>query len=175
MSDSDLLRSLTGLAGPARDQAIAYYRGLPEPERIKIHKDQSAAFIRLRQENRNVPRSVLSYAAQVAAAMKHRALMESISRKKALDADQLEAIAEARINTIRGRRSAREGSNTRFLRLYLHLVDRLRNEGLSWREISNYIAKYHKKKISHTHIRNVCLQLGEALQIGQSEQLEYSE
>lgn len=84
---------------------------------------------------------------------------EALSKKNnSLTEKQAEEISERRCASLLSVRKDRvkRGRLTILIDTRLYpVVQKLRLQGVSWREISNYLKKYHKTNISHVHLHKL--------------------
>lgn len=74
---------------------------------------------------------------------------------KLKSSDNLIKATEIRIMSIKTDKQNKSVVRDKIIDCLMPLIIKLRNEHLSWQNISNYIAKYHKKKISRTYLHAV--------------------
>jgi len=85
--------------------------------------------------------------------------------KRKADRDEIEDLREThqlRIAALyKDNRGRRKSALERKVRYRLKLIERLRDEGLGWRKIAEYLAKYADLKISYQQLRRLYLKLTE--------------
>lgn len=161
--DIDGLNDLTKTKTDERDQLLRWYAAKQnDAERYDAHKLQLDL---LRQKsdglaacNDAVQRS---YAALVIALRKRKHAQTQARRKEHMTAAQQEQLRKMRLDAVTGApRKKGEGKVRKLIRLrWYHEIENLLGEGLSWRQISDYIAKNHKRRVSHTYLSKVFKEL----------------
>lgn len=66
--------------------------------------------------------------------------------------EELEKIQAFRAQAVKKKRGPKPKKWTELELKYKHLIKQLRDKGLSWREISEYLKRYHKKKYSPAYL-----------------------
>lgn len=151
MSSANILH----LSDDERDELIRDYAAMSETERIDIHRKQTILLRRNRKALHDIEIAIAAYSMLLLALSQRRKLLQATAKKVALSDEAAAEIGRLRRLSITGSRK-REGQVAKLIRLrWLEEIRKLRDEGCSWREVSTYIAKFHKKKISHTYLKNV--------------------
>lgn len=140
-----------------RDQLLRWYGNLNDTERYDVHKLQLDL---LRQKsdgladcNDAVQRS---YAALVLALRKRKHALTQGERKEKMSVEQAEQLRKMRLDAVVKKRTKGEGKVRKLIRLrWYHDIENLLEDGKSWRQISDYIAKNHKRRVSHTYLKQV--------------------
>ena len=141
-----------------RDQLLRWYsRTLNETERYDVHKLQLDL---LRQKSDGLAECKdavqRSYAALVLALRKRKHALTQGERKEKMSDEQAEQLRKMRLDAVVKKRTKGEGKVRKLIRLrWYHDIADLRVQGMSWRQISDYIAKNHKRRVSHTHLKKV--------------------
>ena len=152
---------LTGLSEPNRKRLINYYARLPEETRIEAHKLQTDLIRQKRDKYENPRQHEFTYAMLLLALTRMKSLESAQGTKRALNDEEAERITEIRIQRILDRKNKGRKSEQKHLieiRFYEEIKN-LKDKGLSWRDIADYISKYHKKKISHGYLRQCYYQI----------------
>ncbi len=159
----DDIYQLTKLSAPERDQLVRGYSRITELERLSIHKEQTN-ILRKRKRPTEMPMHEYSYACLLIALDARQNLLSAPGRKRPITNDQAAQLSQVRREAIIGKRGRRrEGKNTKLIRIkFFQIIKSLREDGFSWREISDYLAKNHKHRISHTYLHKIYNQLKEA-------------
>jgi len=66
--------------------------------------------------------------------------------------EELQKIQEFRAQAVKKKRGRKAKKWTELEIKYKHLIKQLRDKGSSWREISEYMKRYHKKKYSPAYL-----------------------
>lgn len=148
---ADYLHTVTGLSPLARLSLSRWYSSLPDALRAESHKlaeDLGRQSLSLREGGQP---GEYRYAMHLLALSKMRHTREGLARKEKLSPDQLRKVSSLQVRTIRESRPIRKARKMQLLDLRLyHRVKELRDkEKMSWRQISLFLNKYHRLKISH--------------------------
>lgn len=151
----DKIEKIVGVGADERDELIRWYARMNESERLDVHQLQSDLLRQKREQIKPLGHSTGAYAVLVLALARRRRTLTAAERKEHMTPAQAEQVSKMRRNAIAGNRKGRgEGKIAKLVRLrWYHEIDNLREQGLSWREIASWIRKYHKTKVSHTHIK----------------------
>jgi hypothetical protein len=151
----DKMEKISGVCATERDKLARWYGRLNERERLDVHKLQADLWRQRRAELAPLGDSGSSYAALILALAKRQATLSAAERKVSMTPDQAEQVGQMHLDAIQGRHKGKgEGKIARLIRIrWYHEIERLRAKGLSWRELSDYIAKHHKQRVSHTHLK----------------------
>jgi hypothetical protein len=165
--DMDYVYSLTGLSEPNRKRLINYYARLPEQTRIEAHKLQTDLLRQSRDKYDNARQQEFTYAMLLLALAKMKSLESGQATKKALTDEEAGKITELRIQRVlTAKNKGRESKQKHLIEIrFYEEIKNLKEKGLSWREIAEYIKKYHKKKISHGYLQQCYHQIKREKQI----------
>jgi len=139
-----------------RDQLLRWYGSLNEIERYDVHKLQ-LDLLRQKSDGLADCKDAVqrSYAALVLALRKRKHALTQCERKEHMTAAQQEQLRKMRLDAV-ARRTKGEGKVRKLIRLrWYHDIENLLEDGKSWRQISDYIAKNHKRRVSHTYLLQV--------------------
>jgi len=140
-----------------RDQLLRWYGSLNEIERYDVHKLQ-LDLLRQKSDGLADCKDAVqrSYAALVLALRKRKHALTQCERKEHMTAAQQEQLRKMRLDAVAKKSTKGEGKVRKLIRLrWYHEIENLLAEGLSWRQISDYIAKNHKRRVSHTYLLQV--------------------
>jgi hypothetical protein len=167
MSISDLIQKLTGIDFDDRATMCRYFGKMPEADRIEACHLQEDLIHQNRKEWKSRPKAEFYYAMLVLALWKMEWSRNSkaLSKKSGLSQEEAEAQAEelykrqlATFKAIRKERKKKSSPKAIAIdKKFYQRVTSLRKEGLSWREVAEYIERYYKIKISHSYLRDVYL------------------
>lgn len=150
----DQLEQITGLKKRDRDRLCLAFGRMSEVERLDLLILQTDLFRQCRDRLQPLPAHERVLAALVMALRKREQTSAILERKQSLSEPDAVRLHKMKLDEVLGKRRARkEGSVQRFIRLHYPLIQELRTKGLSWREVSIYLAKNHKNRISHTMLR----------------------
>ena len=136
---------------------IRWYSTQPEAERHACHAEHRSIITRMlndarRKGTRLVADGELSYGAFLLALDNRSRLVDNTQLKATED---LEAVTSHRIMLEKERRMAKPSPKLdRLQGDLLPVVNRLREDGLSWAKVSAYLAKYHKLKVSRGYLQD---------------------
>ncbi len=159
------VNKITKTSKEERDVLVRWWA--KQPEQIKI-EGIKLMFDLLKQqiENEKTPISVeLIYSAFIQALYNmHRIETGKIMKRKKdgeLNEEELKKIQQIRIaRVLAGRQQGNKSKKRNILKIrYGKLMMNLREEGLSYREIGNYLKKYHRFKVCHALIGKVLQEL----------------
>ncbi len=87
---------------------------------------------------------------------------ETAQRRKGatLTDAEFEKVQEIRVERIKGKKRKKASPKKNLIRVrFFQLIQTLREKGLSWREISDYLSTHHKIKLAHSYIREIFKEL----------------
>ena len=165
MEKADHLYELTGVDFDQRASMSRYYGRLAEVERIEAMQLQADLIRQNRKRWKDIPQAKFYYAMLCLALWKMEWSRSTLSQKSGLPQEEAEAKAEElsdrRMDTFKAtqkegwKKKASPKAPAIDTRLY-NLVTKLRDKkGYSWREVSEYLGKYHKTKISLSYLRDI--------------------
>jgi hypothetical protein len=168
--DIDEVERLTGFSDNRRKALAKYYLLQPDQIRIESHKLQ---FDLMQQNNKKMikgKKNEFTYAYFLTALHYMQNIETKQSRKAALTPEEVRRIEHIRKNRIKAAHRTKPSTTKTNIELeYFYLIQKLRDENLSWRDISRYIAKFHKKRISHVYLAQCFNQISkEKIERGES-------
>lgn len=159
MLDVEKIDHLTGADQDRRRLLCRYYATLSESDRVEAHR---LAGELVRADRGKVKLDELYFYSALIRALNHmyQDRNELLSRKAAITDEQAADIASKRLASFRSAKADAIGKKRRkkaqlISIRFLELIKRLRGEGLSWRDVSDYLFKYHQKKISHQYLKEI--------------------
>ena len=155
--DIEYVESVSNLNNKNRFELKNYYANLSEEFKVVVHADH----MKLLQENRH--RRIkgkdgeFHYAMFLLAINKLKTLETISSRKNTEISDiEIERIHRIRTSRIRAMKRKKPSKKADVVKnQFGELVLKLRRENMSWRDISRYIAKYHKTTVSHNYLHQL--------------------
>ena len=145
---------LTGLSDSKRKSLVYYYYKLPESIRIEAHKLQTDLIRQHRNKIAKSKENEFYYSFFLLALHKMQSIETGTKRKESLSEDQLKKLDFIRKERIKSSHKKKSSPLKKLIEIrYFELINKLRSENVSWRDISVYIAKYHKKRISHQYLK----------------------
>jgi len=153
--DLDYVNEITGIATKEADSLVKYFSKLPESVRIESFKLQTD-YARQNKVQFDKERSAEFYYAMHLVALRAMKRVETAqATKDALNEEEALKLHKLRMERIKAGRGKKDSRKARLIKetLFHEIKNMYYSEGLSWREISEYIAKYHKTKISHGYLQ----------------------
>ena len=151
----------SGFKKNIRTQLNNYYSNLPEEVKIQVLKLQWD-LLRKKNKIKIKGKEAEFYYSMFLLAIQKFQLLESAPSRKCSKAskDELEQIHYIRSSRIKFNKKQRPSKARKIIEVrFFDVITRLRGEGMSWRDISRYIALYHKVKLSHSHISVIYKQI----------------
>jgi hypothetical protein len=154
--DQERITELTDLNLNERKSLIQWYVEQPEQVKLEAHKLQ----LDLLRQNRHKQKghaTEFSYSMLIEALRKMKWIEGSLSEKANLTPEQGKKINDFRIERAKARARERKQKpslkkNSMDVQLF-HIIKRCREEKFSWRMTTEYLAKHHKFKASHTYVK----------------------
>ena len=145
---------LTGLSDSKRKPLVNYYCRLPENVKIEVHKIQTDL---IRQNRKSIVKSKENefyYSFFLIALQKMKSVENGLQTKRSLSNDELKKLEFIRKERIKASHKKKPSPTKKLIEVkYFELIKKLRKENISWRDISDYIAKFHKKRISYRYLK----------------------
>jgi hypothetical protein len=140
------------------DKLLRWYINQPEGERYECHQEQRQRIVFLQNEARKVGNKV-----ELDGKLQYQAFLYGIDKRFRLHCnrrlkttDDLEVVASARIAVVKAESKAKASPKQDRLHGDLRpVVERLRGEGMSWQKVSDYLARFHKVRISRGFLQKV--------------------
>lgn len=165
MTEEDQIYSLIGIDKLRRSGMARYYGRLTEAERVEaIRLAYDLAKQNMEKADEDIRgKPEFFYAMLCLSTWKMNWIREALMKKNPnLTPEQSQEIAERRLASVLSARNDRmKRGRLKVLldvRLY-NVVRELRDKGLSWRECTGYLKKFHKTQISHVHLRSIFLRI----------------
>lgn len=155
---------ITGIDEKNRNKIIRYYYELPEVVRIKIH-ERIGPMIRTHRDKLTkgkAPEYSYSIFVLTIVELQRAESGKKMARKMSTGIDEAAQIAEARIaKMMTARKPNPSPTRDDIERLFFETITQLRQpqiingkeRKMAWRKLSDYIAKYHKKRIHYGTLR----------------------
>jgi hypothetical protein len=167
--DFNEVSRLTGFSAETRESLSRYYAKLPEPVRIEAYKIQSDLVRQARTEKTQGREPEFFYAQFLIALHKMRS-METGPRthgKEGLTPEELSKIELIRKGRIRMEHRKKPRPTRRVVEIrFYETIEKFRAEGISWRDISKYIGRFHRCKISHSYLKECFEQISAERKVG---------
>ena len=153
------IKNIDELSGTTAAQRASNFRWLAlqgEQTKIEAIKLQTDLIRQFRKEHKNQLMSPEFAYAMSALALVKMVWMETAQHRKGtkLSEEEFSKMQEIRIDRVKAKKRKKGSPKKEIIRIrFFDLIRKLREEGLSWRDISDYIAIHHKTKLTHGYIR----------------------
>lgn len=153
--DISYIDSLTRSKAAQRAMVFRWFAGQGEAVKIEATKLQGD----LAQQNRShydpQYRTEFYFSMLVLALVKMHWIETAQSQKIQLTAEDARQLSDIRISRIKSQRKPRTSPKKDLIRVrFYEEIKTLKNDGLSWRQISEYIRLHHKKTFTFGYIRD---------------------
>ena len=154
--DATYLDELTESSPADRASLIRWIAKQGEATHVELMKLQGDLVKQSRDKQAVGKKSEFFFAMLILAAKKMRWLEQAPSQKISLTNDENKKLREMRIARIKTSQKRKEAPQKALIRVrYYEEIKKLREGGLSWRQIQEYIKTHHKKNISWTYLQRV--------------------
>lgn len=151
------------LSETSATERASLYRWLAkqgEQTRIEAMKLQTDLIRQHRDRADKEKRPEFHYAMHVLALVKMHWIETAQSQKARLTNTEAAKLTEIRIERVLAQKRKKSSPKKEAIRIrFFHEVKMLREKGLSWRQVSDYIAKNHKTKIGYSYLRECFVEL----------------
>lgn len=135
-----------------RRSLVYFFASLESDQQLDVMRRQAAIINRRRSEMTRENRTEFYFASLILAVAEVRAERTKAKRRTATPAD-LASVDEERLAYLKKRNS--RSPDRDFLVRHAALLRRLRDDGLSWRLMAEYLKRYHGQTISPSYLRAV--------------------
>ncbi len=140
------------------DKLLRWYINQPELERLNCHIEQkkqiNVVMNEARKNGQKVDDDGSVYYRAFLTGIQKRSRMQS--NLKLRTSDDLEAVTTQRIAVEKAKVKSKPSPKLDRLQGDLEpVVEKLRNEGLSWQKVSDFLAKYHRLKCGRGYLQKV--------------------
>ncbi len=159
------IKTIDELSGTTAAQRAANFRWLSlqgEQTKIEAAKLQTDLIRQQRKQGQGQTMTPEFVYAMHALALVKMVWMETAQQRKGakLSEEEFAKMQEIRIDRIKSKKKKKGSPKKEIIRIrFFELIRKLREEGLSWREISDYIATHHKMTLTHSYIRESFIEL----------------
>jgi len=153
--DTEYIKELTGISTAEANSLVKYYSKLPENVRIESFKLQTDLARQNKDKFDKEKASEYYYGMHLLALRAMKRIETAQATKDSLNEEEALKLNKIRIERIKAGRGKKDSKKARLIKetLFHEIKNMYYNEGLSWREISDFIAKYHKTRISHGYLQ----------------------
>lgn len=151
MFDEIYIEGLTGLKARTRLELAGYYFKLNESGKVEAHRKQVEVFRAWRNQDKTekAKDGENNYAALLVAVRS----MQNFEKSPSVPSDEQ---VKFRIERLKKDRKPKPPKLKDLIKKrYLTEIERLREEKMSWRQISAYLYKYLHKQVSHTYLQEI--------------------
>jgi hypothetical protein len=137
-----------------RESLMRWFQKMEDTQRISVMRQQTEIMRAMRTKLEQYEVAERAYCSLLIALLQQKQKLTSSKRKETLDKDLRAEVSRFYIDSITGApRRQKEGGIAKLVRTKWFVeIEQLREQEVSWRKISDYIAKRHKKRVSHTHL-----------------------
>ena len=149
------------LTDAEKTRLLRWYANQSEPAQLEIHSIKRDLFLRHRESflGRCLGKDVADQACLIMATRHLKKTLDALERKGTVDSKSLAIIHALRIREFIQKKRSCPRRKAKRLEAYREEIASLRGQGLSWRDISKFLAKHRKVSISHTYLRQQHLQM----------------
>jgi hypothetical protein len=134
---------------------IRYYEKLSIAMQVEVHRVQTDILRTRSNERQPGKQAEFTFVCFLHAIDQIRRLERAADARLAVDPTNAERTSALRSARIKERKEKAAPVRKTIATKYLLLIGQLREQGLSWRQISNYIKKYHRQTYSHSYLSRV--------------------
>ena len=152
--DLQEVKRLTGFSVKRRDELMRYYGNLPENLRLNVMESQRDLIWKNSKKQKIKGKEIEFFYGMLLRAVNQLQHLETAEqRKQTLTDEEIANIETIRLSRIKADHRKKKSPLKEIIEVrFYDLITRLRGDGLSWRDISAYIARFHKRRISHQYI-----------------------
>ena len=154
--DIDEVNKLSGTSEAQRATNFRWLALQGEQTKIEAAKLQTDLIRQQRRQGQGQTMTPEFVYAMHALALVKMVWMETAQKRKGgkLSDEEFTKVQEIRIDRIKAKKRKKSSPKKDVIRVRFYtLIGTLRGKGLSWREISDYLATHHKVKLAHSYIR----------------------
>ena len=162
--DIKVIDELSGTSTAQRAKNFRWLAQQGEKTKIEAVKLQTDLIRQYRREHREQLMSPEFAYAMYALALQKMVWLETAQQRKGdkLTEEEHQKVQQIRIDRIKSKKRKKSSPKKEIIRVrFFELVKKLRAEGLSWRQVSDYIAVHHKTKLTYSYLRDSYIELAE--------------
>lgn len=157
--DLEYIKQICGMSEPKIKQIEKYYSKFCREEKIEVEKVKSDLYFQRKYDIEKGKKAEFNYAIFLIATKKSMISFENIERTKDPDQNKISRIDEIKIARLREEHQAKIAPNAAWIQHHIGDIQKMREKGLSWAEISEYVKKYFRKTISKSYLRDMYFEL----------------
>lgn len=154
-ADVRFIDEVTGMTAEKRSRLIGYFHRAKEPVRLEIMTTQTKLMRSLRARFYDKDKqSEFAYSLLILAIEKIQEPERKLHKKSGtpLTEQTVNLITTYRVERLKLRKPRSSNVREDVERLY-HVIVRLRDEGVSWMKVSQYLKEYHSVHVSHSYCK----------------------
>jgi hypothetical protein len=155
LKDLIYVQTLSGFSKKFRSDLIIFFQKLTEDLQVQIQED---VFLFSKKNKGKVIKGKYAefhHAMFLMAIYQVWKLETPYARKATLTDKEMKQAHSIRLSMVKSKPNKPSKKRAEVIKNYIGLIKGLRKDGLSWRNISSYIAKYKKRKFSHTYLKEI--------------------
>ena len=154
--DVDYIRKLTGIPSSEEDKLIRFFYRLGTRARVEAFKLELDLYRKHFHERERGKIPEFTYAMFLLAIKSMHKVELQLKIKKALSLQEAGKITKLRIERLKAKKRVKKSNKREYVEQNLAMIKQLRDAGLSWRDVSTYIKKYHRVKIAPSYLHMIC-------------------
>lgn len=153
--DADYVLELTGISVQEAESLTKYYAKLPFKVQAESYKLQTDFARQNKSKQDKEHMSEFYFGMHLLALRAMKRIETAQATKDALTEEEALKLHKLRIERIKAGRGKKDSKKARLVKetYFEEIKEMYVNEKLSWREIADYLAKYHKVRISHGYLQ----------------------
>ena len=155
------IETFTKMSEKQQRQALLFFARLPLLIRLELFEKHKIVFYKLKQVHLDASSSLLSYCALiiVASSSRNDQQMLKSANFQNLTLDEILQLSLQQIQIFKHSKARKKQQYEQVMK-YWSLIKTLKSQSMSFRDISEYLKKYHRLEISYSTIYQVYKKLG---------------
>jgi len=157
-----LIEKITKMSEKQQRQVLLFFAKLPISIRVELFEKHKIVFYKLKQVHLNTSPSLLSYCALIVVASScknNQKMLQSVNFQN-LTLDEILQLSLQQIQIFKHSKARKKQQYAQVIK-YWSLVKTLKSQNMSFRDISEYLQKYHRVNISYSTIYKIYKKLEE--------------
>lgn len=158
----DFILHITKMSEKQQRQVLLFFAKLPMPIRVELFEKHKIVFYKLKQIHLDISLPLLSYCALlivVFSAKSNQKMLQSANFQN-LTLDEILQLSLQQIQIFKHSKERKKQQYEQVIK-YWSLVKTLKSQNMSFRDISEYLQKYHRVNISYSTIYKIYKKLEE--------------
>jgi hypothetical protein len=156
--DLYIARLMPGLQRFEATALIRFYGKLPRGLQVEVHRVQTDIMRTRSSERIAGKQGEFAFATLLQAIAQVRRLERAADAGQVMAGKNAQRIVEIRAGRVTARKEKPAPTRQAIIKKYLQLIEQLVGQGYSWRQIADYIKRYHRQAYSHSYLRRVYLE-----------------